>query len=616
MRQKGITVLQAMRVGILPSLPQSNISLFFILVLLYFSTFAYQQACNPEDQQTLLAFSEPLSSFLGPLNWSPDSDCCSSWEGLSCDDKGRVTHLWLPSRGLRGDVSSSLGGLTSLSVLNLSYNQLTGFLPDGLFSSLKSLEIIDIRSNSLYGNLSASFSPGGSFFSTVRVIDISSNQFLGSIEPSWFFRGSKLISFNASNNDFTGQIPSAICSTCPLLRTLDFSDNDFSDQIPDGLGRCSKIKVFRAGFNSLSGILPEDIYRLRSIVELSVPANNIGGTIEGIVKLTNIWIIKLYSNRFSGTIPQDIGKLSKLKQLQLHINNLNGLIPASLMNCTNLVKLILRVNSLQGNISMLNFSRLVHLRILDLGNNNFTGTLPESLFSCKSLTAVRVATNSLTGTISPNIVFLKSLMFLSLSNNSFSNVSEAITVLARCKSLITLIMSKNFYHEVIPAKNTFIRPDGFRNLQVLGLGGCHFKGQLPEWLVYIKSLEVLDLSFNQITGKIPDWFGNDMPSLFYLDLSMNLLTGELPLQLSRLPALVSKRVAQHLNRSYLELPVFVSPNNATRHQYNQLVHLPPALYLKRNHLNGFITGFSILFPFVLAIQVYRHRRLLFYRIRP
>ena len=143
----------------------------------------------------------------------------------------------------------------------MSYNKLFGLLPNGIFSSLINFEIIDISSNSLSGNLSVS----GSFYSLIRVIDVSSNQFHGRTDPSWFILGKDLISFNASNNGFTGIIPSAICTACPLLKTLDFSYNSFSDQIPVGLGRCSRLEILRAGFNFLSGVLPDDIYELRSL---------------------------------------------------------------------------------------------------------------------------------------------------------------------------------------------------------------------------------------------------------------------------------------------------------------------------------------------------------------
>ncbi|XP_074268286.1 receptor-like protein 2 [Silene latifolia] len=541
------------------SLSNGSYHLVFIL-LLYASTFTYQQACHTGDRQSLVNFSGLLSSSLRPLNWSSDSDCCSSWEGIGCDYTGRVTRLLLPSRRLKGKISSSLGSLISLVQLDLSQNLLYGVLPDGLFTSLKSLE----------------------------TIDISNNQFNGKIEPAFFALGSRLSSFNASNTYFNGQIPSSICATCPRLKTLDLSNAAFNGPIPVGLGRCSKLKVFRAGFNNLSGLLPDDIYSLKSLIELSVPANNINGTIgKKMLGLTGIKILELYSNSFSGTIHQNIGKLTKLEQLQLHINKFTGTIPPSLMNCTNLVKLVLRVNALEGNISTLDFSRLVRLQTLDLGNNYFTGNLPESIFSCKSLTAIRVAVNKLSGQISPSIKTLPSLTFLALSNNSFTNISGTLTILANCENLTLLSMAKNFYQEFLPSGKNFIGPKGFRNLQILALGGCSFRGHIPDWLANIKNLEALDLSYNELKGTIPDWFGT-LTSLFYLDLSMNSLTGGLTVPLHRLSVMISVEAASKLKRIYLDLPVFVAPNNASNQQYNQLAILPPAIYLKGNQLTGAI----------------------------
>ncbi|KAK9726827.1 hypothetical protein RND81_05G239900 [Saponaria officinalis] len=563
-------------------------TLYFNLFILLLNSvsFSYQQICNPQDRQSLLTFSDHVTTTsTTPLNWNPVSDCCSTWEGIACDDKGRVIRLWLPSRSLTGTISSSIGNLTSLSHLNLSSNSFSGSLPNALFTSFKSLEIIDLSYNHLSGDLVKSFSLNNTFPSTIQVVAIADNHFSGRIELSWFVLASNLTAFDVCNNDFTGQIPGSICTDSPLLRVLDFSNNQFTGQIPAGFGRCSKLVVFRAGLNYLSGSIPNDIYGLQSLVDLSVHANNLSGSINGVLKLTNLKILALHSNNFYGTIPKNIGNLSKLEQLDLHSNNLSGFLPTSLLNCTNLVKLILRVNFLQGNISTLDFSRLSKLKILDIGNNNFTGNIPESLFTCTSLTAIRVATNRLTGRISPNVMALTSLSYLSLSNNSFANVSDAIKILAACKSLTTLTLSKNFYDEVLPGEENFIGSHEFNSLQVLALGGCNFKGQIPTWLVHIKSLEILDLSFNQITGTIPGWF-ETLPSLFYLDLSMNRLTGQLPLQLSRLSALKSKTVMDNLSRDYLEIPLLVMPENTSRNNYNQLAHLPPAIYLGGNALTG------------------------------
>ncbi|KAK0591813.1 hypothetical protein LWI29_008609 [Acer saccharum] len=553
----------------------------FHLILLFLSCFAFltHQACNQIDQQSLLSFQLYIPS--SSLNWPSSGDCCL-WEGITCDASGNVTRLWLPSKGLNGTISPSIGNLTHLSHLNLSHNRLFGPPPITSFSTLIQLQILDLSYNRLTGEF-----PSTLLSNHIELVNLSSNQFHGLIPSSYFQQAGNLMSFNVSNNSFTGPIPSLawIDSSCSV-RLLDLSYNDFSGQVPPGFGNCSKLTNFRAGFNNLSGSLPDDIYTATSLEEISLPANSLSGTIgNDIVHLKNLTVLELYSNKFTGMIPVDIGRLTKLKHLLLHINNLSGSLPPSMKNCTNLTTLILRVNVFEGDLSAFNFSTLSELNMLDLGNNNFTGILPASLYSCKLLTAVRLTSNHLEGQISPDIAALGSLSFLSLSSNYLTNFTGAIRSLMGLKNLSTLILTSNFKNEAITDdEHITFSSDGFQNLQVLGLGDSQLYGQLPAWLGNLRKLRALDLSLNQISGSIPGWLLN-LPSLFYLDLSSNFMSGEVPQELSGLQALVS---AEIIDRSYLELPIFLMRNDAINQQYNQLSNLPPAIYLRNNRLGGSI----------------------------
>ncbi|KAM6585491.1 hypothetical protein CsatB_012493 [Cannabis sativa] len=567
--------------------------LFFLLVLLLFvmptlmGSFGLS-SCNIDDTESLLAFSLNLSSPSGVLNWSESVDCCS-WVGIGCEvvaGEDRVTRLWLPSSNLKGIIFPTLKNLTYLTQLNLSRNSLLGSLPSDFFSSLNRLKLLDLSYNRLHGRLPSS---GSGAFETV---DLSSNLFEGSIPISVFKPSvitATLTSFNVSNNSFSGSIPvSEFCTSGNLvssLEFLDFSSNEFNGFFPPGIGGCSKLRIFRAGFNNLTGLIPDEIYKVVTLEQISLAVNHFSGPIGGVVQLTNLRILELYSNQLNGTIPEDIGNLASLDKLLLHINHFTGFIPLSLMNCTNLSTLNLRVNSLIGNLSDFDFSKLQRLTILDLGNNNFTGELPRTLYSCKTLTAVRLAGNQLRGEISPEILELKSLSFLSISNNSLTNITVALKILKDIKTLTTLVLSKNFMSELMPQDDDLLEPDGFQNLQVLAFGGCLLSGQVPNWLSRLKKLQVLDLSVNVLAGPIPGWFGK-LPNLFYLDLSTNLITGEFPKELCGLQALSGE--SEPINRSFLELPVFVMPNNVTNQQYNQLSSLPPALYLCHNYLSGSI----------------------------
>lgn len=560
------------------------------LALTFLPCFA-RSVCNQVDHDSLLSFSSNLSSPFAALNWSSSAsssiDCCF-WVGVTCGDGDRVTRIWLPSFGLTGLISPAITNLTYLTHLNLSHNSLSGALPSGFFSSLNRLRVLDLSYNRLRGQLPASENT-----SVIQTVNLSSNLFHGKF-PSSLFQpavvSGVLTGFNISNNSFIGAIPiSDFCinNNVPTssLTLLDLSSNEFSGEVPPGLARCSKLQIFRAGFNNLTGLIPDDIYDVVSLEVMSLPLNHLSGPIsDGIVRLANLKTLELYSNQLNGSIPVDIGKLSKLEVLQLHINMLTGSLPTSLTECTNLSTLNLRVNSLGGDLSDFNFSTLQRLTTLDLGNNLFTGELPRSLYSCKSLTAIRLAGNKLQGQILPDILALESLSFLSISNNSLTNITGAIRILMGVKSLTTLVLSKGFQSEPMPEYDG-IGTEGFQSLQVLALGGCQLTGQVPNWLVKLKKLTVLDLSVNLLNGSIPGWLAS-LPGLFYIDLSSNQLSGEFPKELCGMPALTSGKAYDHVDRSYLELPVFVMPANASNLQYNQISNLPPAIYMNNNSLSG------------------------------
>ncbi|KAK9072826.1 hypothetical protein SSX86_009261 [Deinandra increscens subsp. villosa] len=547
-----------------------------ILTLLLFPSFTGAD-CNPDDQDSLLSFGNNFN--YNNLNWSTTFDCCS-WEGVSCDDLGnnlgnRVVGLSIPEKNLRGTLPLTLQNLTFLSSLNLSCNFFSGPFPQGFFSSLNNLITIDLSFNRLSGTLPSNFP------STLRFLNLSSNHFNGTFDSHAF---QNLISLNASNNSFSGPIPPSICETSPGLSLLDLSLNQFNGDIPQGtFGACGSLRVLSLGFNRLTGGIPSDIFHgALSLQSLLLPGNLLTGEIgEGVTNLTRLTNLALFGNLLSGSISHNIGRLVMLEKLELHINQLNGTLPMSLMNCTKLQLLNLRVNMFSGRLSDFDFSKFSQLTIVDLGENQFNGVLPKSLLACKSLTAIRLATNKLEGEIPDEILELPFLSFLSLSNNSFNNIVHAFNILGSHKRLTTLILSKNFFNETLPAEGV----SGFQNLKIMGLGGCKLFGQFPTWVKTLNNLEVIDLSQNNINGTIPGWL-QTLPNLFYLDLSNNSLTGGFPVELTRLPALSSQKVLDQVNGSYLELPVFVAPQNASYLQYNQLATLPPALYLSSNNLSG------------------------------
>ncbi|ONI12408.1 hypothetical protein PRUPE_4G162900 [Prunus persica] len=550
----------------------------FLLFLLFSYTISTNiHAYKQTEHASLLSFASTLSS--PPLNWTSIDYC--RWKGITCNQDGWVTHLLLPFKGIKGGISASLGNLTHLTHLNLSHNSLYGSLKTQFFLSLNRLEFLDLSYNLLSGELPFSLSS-----SNIRTVDLSSNHFQGAISSSFFQRASNLTSFNVSNNTFTGYAPSFIClHSSPFIRLLDFSSNEFSGNLAFGLGGCSELKVFRAGHNNLSGLLPEDIYNATKLEEIAIPLNSLGGSIsDKIINLTNLAILDFYINQLSGGLPFNLGKLSKLKFVNLDFNYLEGALPPSLMNCANLVELHLGFNNLEGDISMLDFSILSQLTKLDLRGNNFTGTLPVSLYSCRSLKAIGLTGNHLEGQIQTEILSLKSLSFLSLGYNQFTNLTGAMKILMSSKSLHILFLTGSFVGERMPSGDDMVDFDGFQNLWLLSLAYCNLTGQIPMWLSKLKNLEILSLNVNQITGRIPSWLGT-LPRLFYINLSHNRISGEFPKQLCRLPSLISKPIASEVDQYEFELPLITISDRKT-YPPHRLSYFPALIDLSDNNIDG------------------------------
>ncbi|XP_051134619.1 tyrosine-sulfated glycopeptide receptor 1-like [Andrographis paniculata] len=549
-----------------------------VVFFLLSSSFHLRQiavACNLHDRASLLSFHRLLHP---PLNWSAAADCCL-WEGVACSGGARVSRLSVPNRGLAGTIPPSLSNLTSLVSLNLSGNKFSGALPPAFFHGLSRLQVLDLSSNRFSGELDGLTLPA-----SIRAVDLSNNLFAGAgaLGGSFLRSASGLVSFNVSKNSFAGAVDfRVICNASPLLEVLDLSSNEFSGELPEGLSGCSGLQILRAGFNRLTGNLPADLYSVKALKEISLSNNRFSGPIAAAVAaLSNLTILELQVNALTGEIPPEIGRLSQLEQLQLHSNSFNGSLPAAMADCRRLSTLLLRNNNLTGEISAVDFSNLGRLQTVDLGNNTFSGEIPATLCLCRSLTAVRLAYNKFSGELPPCVASLRSLQHLSLSDNYLSNVAGALKILNNCRNITVLFLSRCFDNESMPQDSDFLHLTGFRNLQILTLGGCRLEGRIPSWIAKLKNLKVLNLSYNRISGPIPSWLGK-MPSLFVLNLTKNSLSGELPRELARLPALITDNSTSDL--SYLALPFLFD-----KLQYNRLFNLPRGLKVGFNNLSGAI----------------------------
>ncbi|KAJ0752047.1 putative non-specific serine/threonine protein kinase [Helianthus annuus] len=121
-----------------------------------------------------------------------------------------ITYIGLAKNDLTGGIPPSIGNLTSLEILSLTYCQLGGSIPDS-FNQLKNLRKIGLGENGLVGAF-----------------------------PSFLFNLSMLEIMSFTENELHGSLPSDICLSQPQLTLIEFGINHFNGFLPPSISNCSE----------------------------------------------------------------------------------------------------------------------------------------------------------------------------------------------------------------------------------------------------------------------------------------------------------------------------------------------------------------------------------------
>ena len=197
-------------------------------------------------------------------NWLTDDDECTwsqDYEGELCRE-GTLLVLKKPNNLLRGTLPDDLKLLSSLNVLDLSQNALSGIIPDAI-GDFTSLQVMNLASNLLRGTLPDDLK----LLSSLNVLDLSQNSLSGII-PDAIGDFTSLQVMNLASNDFSGTIPSEI-GQCANIRELRLSSNQLRGEVPPELGLLKELHTLSLFGNYLTGAMPYEVCSLTNSSSLN-----------------------------------------------------------------------------------------------------------------------------------------------------------------------------------------------------------------------------------------------------------------------------------------------------------------------------------------------------------
>ncbi|KAG5409903.1 hypothetical protein IGI04_006222 [Brassica rapa subsp. trilocularis] len=179
------------------------ISIFFSLIIHTLSS-TTPHSCLHHQREALLEFRDefPIDEF-DPNPWNKSSTDCCLWKGITCDDRsGQVISLNLVGTFLNGSfkTNSSLFRLQYLRHLNLSYCDIQGEIPSSL-GNFSRLTLIDLSHNNLVA---------------AKTVELGANTLIGAI-PSSLGKLNQLRYLSLAANELTGEIPSSLGNLSSLL---------------------------------------------------------------------------------------------------------------------------------------------------------------------------------------------------------------------------------------------------------------------------------------------------------------------------------------------------------------------------------------------------------------
>ncbi|KAI7995272.1 Phytosulfokine receptor 1 [Camellia lanceoleosa] len=338
----------------------------------------------------------------------------------------------------------------------------------------------------------------------------------------------RVVKLGLSGKILAGKLNETTFTGLDQLTTLNLSINFLRGSLPPSLFQMSNLQVIDLSKNDFSGSIPMSI-NLPFLEIVDISGNSFYGRIpSGFGNCSSLEHLWLGQNFFAGAIPEDISRLPRLNQLGLRDNRFSGELSSGIGNLSELVVLDISLNSFSGPIPDV-FHRFAKLQEFYAESNNFSGGIPNSLANSRTIISLVLRNNSLNGVIDLNCSEMNHLVSLSLASNQFTGpVPDNLPLCPRLK--IIGLSGNNLTGQI---------PESFKNFHVLSLlslsNSTIFNlSAALDILQHCQNLTTLVLNLNFHDEQLPSYPSLEFKNLKALSIAHCGLSGVFPQWLSGL----------------------------------------------------------------------------------